>query len=34
MTRLSARGGKGRGTATVGGEVAASGELLFVLVEP
>jgi 3-hydroxyacyl-[acyl-carrier-protein] dehydratase len=34
MTRLSARGGKGTGTATVGGEVAASADLLFVLVDP
>jgi 3-hydroxyacyl-[acyl-carrier-protein] dehydratase len=34
MTRLSARGGKGSGTATVDGEVAASAELLFVIVDP
>jgi 3-hydroxyacyl-[acyl-carrier-protein] dehydratase len=34
MTRLSARGGKGTGTATVGGDVAASADLLFVLVDP
>jgi 3-hydroxyacyl-[acyl-carrier-protein] dehydratase len=34
MTRLSARGGKGTGTATVSGEVAASADLLFVLVDP
>jgi 3-hydroxyacyl-[acyl-carrier-protein] dehydratase len=34
MTRLSARGGKGTGTATVGGEIAASADLLFVLVDP
>lgn len=32
MTRLSARGGKGRGTATVNGELAAEAELLFVIV--
>lgn len=32
MTRLSARGGKGRGTATVNGEIAAEAELLFVIV--
>ena len=33
MLRLSARGGKGTARATVGGELAASGELLFVLVD-
>ena len=32
MTRLSARGGKGRGTASVKGELAAEAELLFVIV--
>lgn len=32
MTRLSARGGKGRGTAEVNGEIAAEAELLFVIV--
>jgi len=32
MTRLSARGGKGRGTASVNGEIAAEAELLFVIV--
>ena len=31
MTRLSARAGKGRGIATVGGEKACEAELLFVL---
>jgi 3-hydroxyacyl-[acyl-carrier-protein] dehydratase len=34
MTRMSARGGKGTGTATVDGDVAASADLLFVLVDP
>jgi 3-hydroxyacyl-[acyl-carrier-protein] dehydratase len=33
MTRLSARGGKGRGTATVGGQLAAEADLLFVVVD-
>ncbi len=32
MTRLSARAGKGHGSAHVGGELACSCELLFVLV--
>lgn len=31
--RMSARAGKGRGTATVGGEVAAEADLLFVVVD-
>jgi 3-hydroxyacyl-[acyl-carrier-protein] dehydratase len=31
MTRLSARGGKGHGRATVNGELAAEGELFFIL---
>ncbi len=31
MTRLSARAGKGHGVATVGGDVAAEADLLFVL---
>lgn len=34
MTRLSARGGKGTGTATVDGKVAAEADLLFVIVDP
>ena len=33
MTRLSARGGKGQGRATVDGELAASCELMFAIVE-
>lgn len=33
MTRLSARGGRGVGRATVEGELAAEGELLFVVVD-
>lgn len=33
MMRLSARGGKGRGTAMVNGELAAEAELLFVIVD-
>jgi 3-hydroxyacyl-[acyl-carrier-protein] dehydratase len=33
MVRLSARGGKGTGVATVGGELAVQAELLFVLVD-
>lgn len=33
MTRLSARAGKGHGVATVGGEVAAEADLLFVLAD-
>ena len=32
MTRLSSRGGKGRGRASVNGELAAEAELLFVIV--
>ena len=32
--RLSARGGRGMGTATVNGEVACKAELLFVIVDP
>ncbi len=32
LGRLSSRAGKGSGRASVGGELAASGELLFVLV--
>jgi 3-hydroxyacyl-[acyl-carrier-protein] dehydratase len=34
MTRLGGRAGKGVGTATVGGELAARAELLFVVVDP
>jgi len=34
MVRLSARGGKGTARAMVEGDVAASGELLFILVDP
>ena len=34
MTRLGGRAGKGLGTATVDGELAARAELLFVLVAP
>ena len=33
MTRLSARGGKGHGTATVDGQVACEADLLFVVVD-
>jgi len=33
LTRMSARAGKGRGTATVGGEIACECELMFVLVD-
>jgi len=33
MTRLSARAGKGHGIASVGGEVAAEADLLFVLAD-
>lgn len=33
MTRLSARGGRGAGRATVDGELAAEAELLFVLAD-
>ena len=33
MTRLSARAGKGEGTARVGDEVAATCELMFVIVD-
>ncbi|MYH89032.1 MAG: beta-hydroxyacyl-ACP dehydratase [Acidimicrobiaceae bacterium] len=33
MTRLSARGGKGQGRATVDGELAASCELMFAIVD-
>jgi len=33
MTRLSARGGKGTGTATVDGDVAAECELFFILAD-
>jgi 3-hydroxyacyl-[acyl-carrier-protein] dehydratase len=33
MTRLSARGGKGHGTAHVGGELACEADLLFVVVD-
>jgi 3-hydroxyacyl-[acyl-carrier-protein] dehydratase len=33
MTRLGGRAGKGVGTATVGGELAARAELLFVVVD-
>ena len=33
MTRLSARAGKGHGVASVGGEVAAEADLLFVLAD-
>ena len=33
LVRMSARGGKGTGVATVGGEVAVQAELLFVLVD-
>ena len=33
MTRLSARGGKGHGRATVGGEIAAEADLLFILAD-
>jgi hypothetical protein len=31
MTRMSARAGRGRGTASVGDEVACECELLFVI---
>jgi 3-hydroxyacyl-[acyl-carrier-protein] dehydratase len=34
LVRMSARGGKGTGVATVGGEVAVKADLLFVLVDP
>jgi 3-hydroxymyristoyl/3-hydroxydecanoyl-(acyl carrier protein) dehydratase len=33
MTKLSARGGKGHGRATVDGQVAAETSLLFVIVD-
>ncbi len=33
MGRLSARAGKGHGTATLGGEVACEADLLFVIVD-
>lgn len=33
MTQLSARGGKGHGRALVGGQLAAEGNLLFVLAD-
>jgi 3-hydroxyacyl-[acyl-carrier-protein] dehydratase len=33
MTRLSARGGKGHGRATVDGQVAAEADLLFILAD-
>lgn len=33
MTRMSARAGKGHGRATVGGELATSCELMFVIVD-
>jgi 3-hydroxyacyl-[acyl-carrier-protein] dehydratase len=33
LTRLSARGGKGHGRASVDGQLAAEGELLFVLAD-
>lgn len=33
MTRLSARGGKGHGTASVDGVIAAEADLLFVVVD-
>jgi 3-hydroxyacyl-[acyl-carrier-protein] dehydratase len=33
MGRLSARAGKGHGTATVGGQVACEADLLFVIVD-
>jgi 3-hydroxyacyl-[acyl-carrier-protein] dehydratase len=33
LIRMSARGGKGSGTATVNGEVAVKADLLFVLVD-
>jgi 3-hydroxyacyl-[acyl-carrier-protein] dehydratase len=33
MTKLSARGGKGAGRATVNGELAAAGEIFFVLAD-
>ncbi len=33
MTRLSARAGRGHGVASVGGEVAAEADLLFVVVD-
>jgi 3-hydroxyacyl-[acyl-carrier-protein] dehydratase len=33
MTRLGGRAGRGSGTATVGGELAARAELLFVVVD-
>lgn len=34
LVRMSARGGKGAGVATVGGEVAVKADLLFVVVDP
>ena len=34
LVRMSARGGKGTGRATVGGELAVAADLLFVLVDP
>lgn len=34
LERLSARAGKGRGTARVGGDLACEGELLFVVTRP
>lgn len=33
MSRLSARGGKGHGTATVDGQIACEADLLFVVVD-
>jgi 3-hydroxymyristoyl/3-hydroxydecanoyl-(acyl carrier protein) dehydratase len=33
MGRLSARAGKGHGTATVGGQTACEADLLFVIVD-
>jgi hypothetical protein len=33
MTRLSARGGTGHGTATVRGQLACEADLLFVVVD-
>jgi 3-hydroxyacyl-[acyl-carrier-protein] dehydratase len=33
MTKLSARGGKGRGSATVGGVLAAEAEIFFILAD-
>ena len=33
MDRLSSRAGKGRGRASVGGQIACEAELLFVIVD-